>query len=112
MALFCFLLFLTAQHSFGQNAKTYFEIGKKKVLSGNQRGGIVDFDKAIKLDSTNFSYYNVRGVAKFELKDYAGAIKDYTKAIKYNPVLILGYQNRILARIQSKATNSEDLSPA
>ena len=48
-------------------------------------GAIVDFNKAIKLETNDDdSYYN-RGRSKHSLKDHSGAITDYTKAIELNP---------------------------
>ena len=65
-----------------------------------EHGGIIEFDKAIKIDSTNSSYYNIRGTAKFGLRNYVGAIEDYSKAIKYDSSFILAYENRIFAKIK------------
>ena len=42
-------------------------------------------------------YYN-NGNAKLHLKDYQGAIKDYTKAIELNPDAEGAYYNRGLAK--------------
>ena len=38
--------------------------------------------------------YNNRGLAKFNLKDYSGAIADCTKAITLNPQFTEAYINR------------------
>ena len=38
-------------------------------------------------------YYN-RGNTKIHIKDYQGAISDYTKAIEINPQFDLAYKNR------------------
>ena len=43
------------------------------------------------------AYYN-RGNAKGELKDYQGAIVDYTKAIEINPQYVDAYANRGIYR--------------
>ncbi|MCD4675250.1 MAG: tetratricopeptide repeat protein, partial [Desulfobacula sp.] len=41
--------------------------------------------------------YN-RGLAKNQLKDYSGAIEDYNKAIKIDPVFVNAFYNRGLAK--------------
>ena len=46
----------------------------------------------VKLNSDS-AYFN-RGVSKFELNDYKGAISDYTKALELNPNNSRAYMNR------------------
>lgn len=41
-----------------------------------------DYDKAIELNSNDYKIYCDRGIAKFYLNDYVGAIDDFDKAIK------------------------------
>ena len=43
------------------------------------------------------AYYN-RGNAKSDLKDYYGAISDFTKAIEINPKYYQAYGNRGIAK--------------
>ena len=50
--------------------------------------------KAIKLYPQYAIAYNNRGLAKYNLKDYRGAIDDYTKAIEIDPELYLTYTRR------------------
>ena len=47
--------------------------------------------------SFRWQAYNNRGIEKAELGDYAGAIADYTKAIKINPEHAKAYYNRGVA---------------
>ena len=46
----------------------------------------------------NDAAYNNLGVAKYDLGDYRGAIKDYTKAIDLNPDYATAYNNRGVAK--------------
>ena len=43
------------------------------------------------------AYYN-RGVAKFNLEDYQGAIADYTKSLEINPQYASAFVNRGISR--------------
>ncbi len=54
------------------------------------------------------------GNTKYELKDYKGAIQDYTKAIELNPNHANAYNNRGLAKIflEQKDDGCLDLSKA
>ncbi len=46
--------------------------------------------------------YNNRGLAKKNTGDYAGAIKDFTSAIKKRHLFADAYNNRGLAKIEIK----------
>ena len=48
----------------------------------------------MEIDPNNATVYNNRGNAKFDLKDYYGAIPDYSKAIEINPKYATAYSNR------------------
>lgn len=50
--------------------------------------------KAIKLNSTDAAFYNNRGLAYADLKQYQQAIKDYDQAIQLYPTFALVYNNR------------------
>ena len=54
--------------------------------------------KAIELNPNYAKAYYNRGIAKFDLQDYKGAIADYTKAIELNPNYAKAYYNRGIAK--------------
>ena len=54
--------------------------------------------KAIAINPQYAIAYNNRGNAKYGLKDYQGAIADYTMVIAINPQLALAYKNRGIAK--------------
>ena len=107
------LALLVSFSSFGQTASEYFKSGYYK--ESDHYGAISDYIKAIELNPNNdemsyinnngqkfyFSnhhvYYNI-GVHKDELKDYYGAISDYTKAIELDPNDTDSYANRGIAK--------------
>ena len=46
--------------------------------------------------------YNNRGVSKFKLEDYEGAIADYYKALEINPNFADAYYNRGVSKLKLK----------
>ena len=55
------------------------------------KGALIAYDKSIGLDSmASGSCYN-RAIVKYKLKDYNGAIIDFTTSIKHNPSKILHF---------------------
>ena len=55
---------------------------------------INDLDSAIARNKDDKKLYNNRGLAKFNAKDFMGAIADYTKAIEIDSMYIDPYTNR------------------
>ena len=53
----------------------------------------------IEIDNDNPDAYNNRGVAKYYLKDYSGAIADYTKVLDLDNTFKRTYYNRGLAKL-------------
>ena len=85
---------LSTKTAFAQNATDLLNSGVDKAESGNLKGAIADWTKAIELyPQYAFAYYN-RGKAKRNLDDYEGAISDYSKAIELNPNYYQAYTNR------------------
>jgi tetratricopeptide (TPR) repeat protein len=65
----------------------------------NLNKAIYYFTKSIELDPNNSSYYIRRASAKEELKDYSGAIADYSKAIELGPDAY-SYSKRASAKVE------------
>jgi tetratricopeptide (TPR) repeat protein len=80
----------------------------------NEKKGIVDktdgretinpeakayYKKAISLRPINTEDYLYRALSKQRLKDYTGAINDFTKAIELNPKNRIAYNNRAYTKI-------------
>lgn len=93
--------------TYEKKAFEYYRDGIGKYLAKNYDAAVVDFTKAIKLDSGFIQAWENRGVAKFYLKDYPGAISDYDKALKINPDDYKTYGRRAWAKY-----NMEDLRGA
>jgi len=66
------------------------------------------------LDRKFADAYNSRGLAKNDLKDYTGAIDDFTEAIKIVPGFAMAYSNRGIVKINTgqKESGCLDLSRA
>jgi len=81
-----------------QTYKELFYAGSIKYQKGDYKGAIIDYSKAILLNSNNFEPFLLRGLAKIELGDFRGAILDYNQAIQINPNYDEAYINRSYAK--------------
>jgi len=72
----------------------YFMLASAKSESGDFRGALPDYDRAIQLEDSIARIYTGRGIAKRNLQDYPGAISDYDKAIQLNPFSLEAHNNR------------------
>ncbi len=66
-------------------AKNVLSNGKAKLASGNHKGAIADFTRAIELDSKLAPAYFNRGIAKSAIGENKSSRADFVKAIKYDP---------------------------
>ncbi len=78
-------LILFFSHSYGQNAKKLVKSGMRKYYDKEFNSAIIDFSKAIELDSSSAEAYSWRGYTKNRLNDYLGAISDFSKSILLAP---------------------------
>ncbi|GAA4459970.1 hypothetical protein GCM10023189_34390 [Nibrella saemangeumensis] len=83
-------------------------IGQARTLmqQGKHREAIQALNKAIEADDDNVEAFNMRGVAYFELKEYANAQLDYEQAIKLKPDFYRPYYNRALLRTAQSNTDA------
>ncbi len=63
------------------NAEEYFSRGNFKKLLGDYGSAILDYNKAIELESSFSEAYYQRGIAKSLINDEDGAVYDFNKAI-------------------------------
>lgn len=79
--LLTILLFLSASLSFGQTKKLYRQVEKTKDLKEK----IVLLSEIIRLKPKDLDAYFYRAIAQHDIKDYTGAILDYSKIIIEKP---------------------------
>ena len=58
-----------------------------KLMKDDFKGGLADYDEALKYDARDAYSWNNRAIAKRELGDKDGAIADFKKALEINPTL-------------------------
>jgi len=80
-------------------AKLYYENGQARVKQGEFESAILDFSKAIELDSKNPLAYAARGNARVSIGALDDAIADFTHAITLDPTRRVPYINRAVARV-------------
>ena len=68
----------------GENAEKYYNNGFLKGETGNYKEAIIDYNKAIEINSNHSKAYYNRGDAKYNLGDYIGAIAGFNKALEIN----------------------------
>ncbi len=69
-----------------ENADYYNLRGKYKYEAGARLGAILDFSRAIGLDSTIARFYHNRGLAYLVIEDYESAVDDFTNALRFDPL--------------------------
>ena len=74
-------------------------LGNQKYESGEFKGAISEYDKAIILNPEDIEAYMKRGMSKCQLGDYNGGLDDLNNVIKLYP----GYANAYLNRGHIKA---------
>lgn len=82
--------------------KAYYERGNLYFTLGEYQAAIENYTQAIDLqpDLYLIAYYRNRGLARTQIKDYQGAITDFSHALQINPRMGEIYQQRGDARSQ------------
>ena len=89
------LLLVFANLSMAQEtAVAYTEVGMQNFENRKYMDAIVNFNKAIEIDSTYYQAYYMRGNVKKIFEDQHGAMKDFNEAIDLNPKLFEAYFER------------------
>jgi tetratricopeptide (TPR) repeat protein len=68
-----------------QDASLYFKRGKIRSTMKQDSLALVDFQKAVQLDSTKAEYFSAIGDILFEHKDISGSVAWIQKAVTLNP---------------------------
>ncbi|MDE0317309.1 MAG: trypsin-like peptidase domain-containing protein [Candidatus Poribacteria bacterium] len=89
-------------------SEVYHSQGEQKSAAEQYKDAIVDFDKAITLNSEHVLAYYKRARAKYYIDDYTGAIDDCTHAIKLNPEHARAYNGRGIAKVELSESQSND----
>ena len=97
-AFILFFCVTTFSNSFSQDAKFYYEQAMEKVNAGNLDEGIKLFDKSIDLNPTNYISWFNRGMTKYFLKDYEGALVEYEQTLVLYPEYKNGYLSKGLVK--------------
>ncbi|MEI6427655.1 MAG: tetratricopeptide repeat protein [Pseudanabaena sp. ELA607] len=80
------------------SARSYWQRGVKKEMSGDYEGAVADFTKAIEIDPNYAPAYDSRGIAHFRLGNNVElALADFSKAIELDPENVNAYSNRCSA---------------
>jgi tetratricopeptide (TPR) repeat protein len=67
------------------SAKEYFDLGCEKSKQQDFAGAISEFDKSIAINPHFGDAFANRGLARFHMKDYRGALKDFEEADRLIP---------------------------
>jgi tetratricopeptide (TPR) repeat protein len=80
------------------DAEEHHRKGRDLIQKGQFRAAIGELDQAIAAKSDLTLAWNARGYAFLMLRDYAGAVRNFDRAIELNPKYANAYHNRSAAR--------------
>ena len=84
-------IFFSIQLCAQKTAQDYYNIGTD---SKNNDDAIINFNKAIQIDSSFYKAYYSRGIAFFQKHDWIKALKDFSKTIELNSLYAEAYYFR------------------
>lgn len=94
------LLCVSPAFAVAQTSKEFNSQGIAKAKAMDYKGAIEEYNKALALDSTDWTVLYNLGISKAKLQDYSGAITDYTKSIGIHPDAA-SYFNRAISSFKS-----------
>ena len=102
--LFVFVLFFSLELTgFSQvNTKRFLAMGRTDLFNDNYTESIKNLTIAVNAEPDKFEPYFFRGLAKYSLGDYNGAIEDLNKSISINAYFSYSYLYRGLCKQQQK----------
>ena len=108
------LILLIPILSCSNSPQDYINKGYEKIVDGDYKGALQQFNKAIELDSSNIEAYNNRGIVLGILGDHVRAIQDFNRAIVLNPHDSEAYKSRGISKLylSQKTSGCLDLAKA
>ena len=96
------------------NTQRFLAMGRTDLFNDNYTESIKNLSVAIKASPNKFEPYFFRGLAKYSLGDFDGAISDFNKSIEINPYFSYNYQYRGICKSQIKQYSAalQDFSDA
>lgn len=76
---------MLAASSMGQTGGNYTSQGRYEIEKGRYASAIELLNRSMQYSKFNSEAYFLRGIAKYELEDFIGGEKDFSKAIELNP---------------------------
>ncbi len=113
--LLSFSFILIVASTFSQvNTQRFLAMGRTDLFNDNYTESIKNLSVAIKASPNKFEPYFFRGLAKYSLGDFDGAISDFNKSIEINPYFSYNYQYRGICKSQIKQYSAalQDFSDA
>lgn len=91
-----------ATKTINTEAEKIFNSAERKYANGDWKNAVVEYTKAIEIDSNYINAYLRRGFCLSLTKDYEGAIKDYSKVLQLDPNHQWAYLSRGSAKNKLK----------
>lgn len=98
VSLLLFLVLGSLEVSAQLNKNYFFWVGRSYIIDNKFRDAIETLNVLLKVDTTAYEGYFLRGIAKYNLDDLLGAEQDFSLAIETNPVFTNAYQYRAITR--------------
>ncbi|HUE04470.1 MAG TPA: tetratricopeptide repeat protein [Bryobacteraceae bacterium] len=80
------------------DAGYYYRLGREQAGRNDFEEALQSLNRAIELDARQAIAYNARGYVYLRQKNFAGALADFSEAIRLRPDYTNAYQNRAIAR--------------